>query len=130
MKRLVTIAQGSYYVATGLWPLMSMATFEAVSGPKDDDWLVRTVGVLVTVIGVVLLSAAMKNQIDAPVRVLAIGSAGGLAFIDFFYAMRGVIWPVYILDGVGEIVLIGLWVIAIFRDRAHMPMTGRRPLTN
>ena len=130
MTKLVTIGQGGYYLATGLWPLISMSTFEAVSGPKDDDWLVRTVGVLVTVIGLVLLAAAMKNQIGAPVRVLAMGSAGGLAFIDFYYAMRGVIWPVYILDGVAEIFLIALWAIAILRDRGHTPTHSRRPLTS
>ena len=130
MKRLVTTAQGGYYLATGLWPLLSMPTFEAVSGPKVDDWLVRTVAVLVTVIGLVLLTAAMKNDTGAPVRVLAIGSAAGLGFIDFFYAMRGVIWPVYILDVVGELVLIGLWLIAIVRDRAPIPTASRQPLTN
>ena len=130
MKRLVAIAQGSYYLATGLWPLLSMATFEAVSGPKVEDWLVRTVAVLVTVIALVLLTAATTNQIGAPVRLLAMGSAAGLGFIDFFYAMRGVIWPVYILDGVGELVLIGLWLIAIFRDRARIPTAARQPLTN
>jgi hydrogenase/urease accessory protein HupE len=130
VKKLVTIGQGGYYVLTGLWPLSSMATFEAVSGPKVEDWLVRTVGVLVTVIGLVLLAAAMKNQIGAPVRVLAIGSAAGLAFIDFYYAMRGVIWPVYILDGIVEILLIGVWAIAIFRDRGHTRMPGTRPQTS
>jgi hydrogenase/urease accessory protein HupE len=130
VKKLVTIGQGGYYVLTGLWPLISMATFEAVSGPKVEDWLVRTVGVLVTVIGLVLLAAAMKNQIGAPVRVLAIGSAAGLAFIDFYYAMRGVIWPVYILDGIVEILLIGVWAIAIFRDRGHTRTPGTRPQTS
>ena len=94
-----------------------MYSFEFVSGPKTDDWLVRTVAVLVLVVGLVLLSAAIKRDLGAPVRILAIGSAGGLAFIDFFYAMRGVIWPVYMLDGIGELVLIVLWAIALTRDR-------------
>ena len=117
MTRLVAAVQGVYYIATGIWPLMSMYSFESVSGPKTDDWLVRTVGVLVLVVGLVLLSAAIKRDLGAPVRILAIGSAGGLAFIDFFYAMRGVIWPVYMLDGLGEVALIVLWAIALMRDR-------------
>lgn len=117
MTRAVAAVHGSYYVATGLWPLMSMYSFEFVSGPKTDDWLVRTVAVLVLVVGLVLLSAAIKRDLGAPVRMLAIGSAGGLAFIDFFYAMRGVIWPVYMLDGIGETALIVLWAIALMRDR-------------
>jgi hypothetical protein len=117
MKSLVAGAQGIYYIATGLWPLLSLTTFELVSGPKTDDWLVVTVGVLITVIGLVLLAAAIKNETNAPVRILAIGSAAGLAAIDFFYAMTGVIWPIYMLDGVGELALIVVWAIAIHRDR-------------
>ena len=117
MTRLVVAVQGVYYAATGIWPLLSMSSFEAVSGPKTDDWLVRTVAVLVLVIGLVLLSAAVYRNVGVPVRILAIGSAAGLAFIDFFYAMRGVIWPVYMLDGIGEVGLIVLWAIALTQDR-------------
>ena len=117
MTRVVAAVQGVYYAATGIWPLMSIYSFETVSGPKTDDWLVRTVAVLVLVVGFVLLSAAIKHDLGTPVRILAIGSAGGLAFIDFYYAMRGVIWPVYMLDGIGEVALIVLWAIALTRDR-------------
>ena len=117
MTRLVAAVHGAYYIATGIWPLMNMHSFEFVSGPKTDDWLVRTVAVLVLVVGLVLLSAAIKRDIGVPVRLLALGSAGGLAFIAFFYAMRGIIWPVYLLDGIGELGLIALWVIALTRDR-------------
>ena len=129
MKKLVAILQGGYYIAAGLWPLLSMASFEAVSGPKTDDWLVKTVAVLVTLIGLVLLAAGLKNQMVAPVRLLALGSAAGLAVIDFFYAMRGVIWPIYMLDGVGEVILIVLWGIAISRDRVSIRTTVKQPLT-
>lgn len=117
MTRQVAAVQGGYYIATGLWPLVSMVTFESVSGPKVDDWLVRTVGILVTVVGLTLLSASIKRQLGIPVVVLALGSASGLAFIDFFYAMRGVIWPIYMLDALGELLLIILWAVALVRDR-------------
>jgi len=129
MKKLVAVVQGSYYIATGLWPLLNMASFEAVSGPKTDDWLVKTVGVLVIVIGLVLVYAGLRGQIGGPIRLLAVASAAGLAGIDFFYAMRGVIWPIYMLDGVGEIVLIGLWMLAISRDRAPIATRAKQPLT-
>lgn len=109
--------QGVYYIATGLWPLLSMPSFESVSGPKTDEWLVRTVGLLVLIVGLVLMSAAIWRDLNAPARILGIGSAAGLAWIDFFYAMRGVIWLVYMLDGVGEAGLVILWVIALMRDR-------------
>ena len=118
--RTVALLQGGYFALTGVWPLVSMATFEAVTGPKTDDWLVHTVGVLVTVIGLVLLSATIKGEVDAPVAVLAVGSSAGLATIEFFYVLRGVIWPIYMLDAIAEVALIILWGVALFRDR-----TGR-----
>ena len=37
--------QGAYYVASGLWPIFHRRSFEAVTGPKKDWWLVVTVGV-------------------------------------------------------------------------------------
>ena len=127
MTRAVAAAHGIYYVVTGVWPILSLGTFEAVSGPKVDDWLVRTVGIVLSVIGLTLLSAALKDDLGAPVRVLAIGSAASLAFVDFFYALRGVIWPIYMLDGVGEVLLIGMWVVALIRDRGTARPRVRTP---
>ncbi|MGQ0534782.1 MAG: hypothetical protein ACT4PT_01775 [Methanobacteriota archaeon] len=38
--RLVASVQTAYYLAMGGWPLVHRASFEAVTGPKTDDWLV------------------------------------------------------------------------------------------
>jgi hypothetical protein len=40
------LLQGGYFLFTGIWPLVSRRTFEAVTGPKKDFWLAQTVGVL------------------------------------------------------------------------------------
>ena len=117
MTRTVALLQGVYYIASGVWPLLSIASFETITGPKTDDWLVHTVGVLVIVIGFVLLSAALKRQINMPVAMLAIGTAAVLAAVESFYAMRGIIWPVYLLDAVAEAALIVLWMLGLYRDR-------------
>lgn len=45
--RTLAFLQGTYYLLTGVWPFASMGTFLAVTGPKTDLWLVRTVGALV-----------------------------------------------------------------------------------
>ena len=42
--RTALTVQGLFYVVTGLWPLVSLSTFEFVTGPKTDDWLVHMVG--------------------------------------------------------------------------------------
>src|SRR4051794_533441 len=77
--------------ATGIWPLVSIRTFEAVTGPKADDWLVNTVGVLVAVVGAVLRLAAYRGRVAAEVMALAVGSAMGLMGIDLWYVARRVI---------------------------------------
>ena len=41
-------AQGIYYWLTGLWPPVSIESFELVTGPETDDWLPQTVGLLRT----------------------------------------------------------------------------------
>lgn len=46
-RNIATKFQGIYYVASGLWPLLHMRSFEAVTGPKRDKWLVNTVGALI-----------------------------------------------------------------------------------
>jgi hypothetical protein len=75
-------------------------------------WLVRTVGVLVLVIGAVLIvSAAISASANASIFVLAVGSALGLTAIDVIYVLKRVISPIYLLDAAAEVVLIVLWII-------------------
>src|SRR5439155_14802188 len=76
-RRLV-LGQGAYYAATGLWPLLHMRSFEAVTGPKREDWLVKTVGVLVTAIAGTLLVAGRRRRVPSEVALLAVSSAVGL----------------------------------------------------
>jgi hypothetical protein len=113
----VLLAQGAFYVATGLWSLFGINTFQRVTGPKHDVWLVKTVGVIVTVIGAVLASAALRRRVTPEVEALAVGSAAGLAGIDVVYVARRRISPVYLLDAVAEVTLIGLWGAARRRRR-------------
>jgi hypothetical protein len=105
----LALVQGIFYVATGLWPLADIVSFQIVTGPKTDLWLVRTVGVLVTVIGAALLSAWHSRRITPEVTLLAVGSALGLASIDLIYALSGTISSVYLADAVAELGLVGLW---------------------
>ena len=71
-----------YNLVTGAWPLLHMRSFEAVSGPKTDRWLVKAVAALVGVVGIVIASAGSRNRITPEVTGLAIGSSASLAVID------------------------------------------------
>jgi hypothetical protein len=107
----LALIQGVFYVLTGVWPLIDIVSFQVVTGPKVDLWLVRTVGVLVTVIGAVLLSASRSHRINREILLLAVGSALGLAAIDLVYALSGRISAIYLADAAAEIGLAGLWLM-------------------
>ncbi|WP_018479170.1 hypothetical protein [Pontibacter roseus] len=107
---LIAKLQGAYWAITGVWPLLHMPSFLWVTSPKEDLWLVRTVGILIAVIGLVLLFAGVYKRVTPEVKWLGIGGATGMAFIDFYYSLNDVIRNVYLLDGVAEILLILLWI--------------------
>ena len=108
--------QGIYYVISGLWPLFHMASFEAITGPKVDDWLVRMVGLLAAVIGMTLLVAVRRRSRDVVPLVLAVGSALAFAAIDIWYALGGVISPIYLADAAVELLLVALLAATSRRD--------------
>ena len=110
--------QGVFYALTGLWPLVSMSTFVAVTGPKVDLWLVRTVGILILVVGATLLLGARRGRIGPELVFLAVGCAVGLAGIDLVYALADRIWDVYLLDAAAEIALALAWLVAWRRARS------------
>jgi hypothetical protein len=107
----LALVQGLFYAATGLWPLIDIVSFQIVTGPKTDLWLVRTVGVLVTVIGAVLIAAARPRRITDEIVLLGAGSALGLAGIDLVYGFSGRISAVYLADAVVEIGLAAVWLL-------------------
>jgi hypothetical protein len=115
MLRKLALTQGLFYLATGIWPLLDMVSFQLVTGPKTDLWLVRTVGVLVTVVGGVLLLGYWSRRVTDELVVLAMGCALGLAAIDLVYSLSGRISAVYLADAAAEIGLAGLWAYARLR---------------
>ena len=116
MHNSLSVIQGVYFLLTGLWALVSIDTFQKVTGPKTDLWLVKTVGVLVAVIGSVLLLAAWSGDVSGSTVVLAVGSAGALAAVDINYSLKGAISKIYLLDAVAEIVLVMLWLLTMKRE--------------
>jgi hypothetical protein len=110
-QHALAIGQGVYFAATGIWPIVDMRSFEAVTGPKVDKWLVRTVGVLVAAIGGALISAGARRAVTPEIAGLAIGSAAGLGLIDVIYASRGRISKVYLADAAAEAAVITAWAL-------------------
>lgn len=113
MKDTVALAQGSYFLITGVWPIFSIGTFMMISGPKTDLWLVKTVGAILSVIGAVLLTAALRSAVTTELALLATASAAALTAVDVIYVTKKVIAPVYLLDAAAEVALIVWWGVAL-----------------
>jgi len=113
----LAVVQGGFDVVTGLWPIFHLRSFELVTGPKLEGWLVKTVGALISVIGGTLVSAGLRNRVTPEVRMLAVGSAAALTLVDIIYTAKRRIAPVYLLDAVVEVGLIAGWGVAYARSR-------------
>jgi hypothetical protein len=109
----VAAGQGVYYLATGVWPLVSMRTFEAVTGRKRDRWLVRVVGLLAIAMGSLIVRESADPRPDP-----APGLAGAAAFgtASLWYWARGQINHAYALDGLVEAATFGTW-LALLADQ-------------
>jgi len=106
--------QAGYYVATGALPLISMPAFERITGPKTDDWLVRTIGGLAVGLGAVLARDASTGRTD-PI----VGLAGAVPFglSSLWYGGTGRVSRVYLLDGLVEVAFAAAWLAALSRAR-------------
>ena len=114
----LSVAQGVFYVATGLWPIVHLRSFEAVTGPKLEGWLVKTVGALIAIVGGTLLAAGLRRRVSPELMQLAAGSAASLAAVDVIYSPQR-ISPVYLLDAVVEGALVTGWSMAAARSWKH-----------
>lgn len=122
--RWVLRLQGAMYVVTGVWPLLHMASFEAVTGPKTDDWLVHTVGLLLATIGAVLVAGAVRREVDRLFVVLGIGAALSLAAIEVVYVAGGTISRIYLLDAAIEGAIALALIVGALRSAGRGPASA------
>lgn len=120
-------AQGAFYGASGLWPVVDLRSFYAVTGPKTDGWLVQTVGLLLAVFGVVLMRAAWRRRLTPEWRWLAVGFALALAAVDVVFVARNVVPPIYLADAAAELLIVGAWFVAAGLDRRERGSSASPP---
>jgi hypothetical protein len=117
LRNRLAVAQGAFDLVTGIWPLVDMRSFTAVTGPKKEHWLVKTVGVLIGVVGGVLVAAGRRDRVTPEVAALGAGTALALAAIDVVYVAKRRISPVYLVDAIVETAFATTWA-ASGRKRA------------
>lgn len=101
--------QACFYAFTGLWPLLHYRSFEKITGPKTDKWLVITVGYLISASAFVFSLAALKPQPPKEVCYFALLDSVLLFGIDTYYVSKKVISRVYLYDAVAEAALFLAW---------------------
>lgn len=110
--RPILRAQALYYAGTGVWPLVSPGTFQLVTGPKADMWLVKTFGLLVGAVGLGIGTGAAGDRVSRETRVLALGSAAALGAADAWYVARGRIRKSYLIDAAAQAALLAALLAA------------------
>jgi hypothetical protein len=108
--RAVALAQGGYYLLSGLWPIVHLGSFIAVTGPKTDYWLVQSFGALIAAIGAVFLVRGSKGQAGTTTRQFGLASASALTAIDVRFVATGTISVIYLADAAAELLLVIAWL--------------------
>ncbi len=106
----VFLLHGAYFLITGIWPLLSMESFIAATGPKQDTWLVQMVGLLAASIGLTFGVSSLRRQ-RLPI-VLGLSVASSFLLMDVIYVAKGVIDRIYLLDAALQAVFLA--VVAFF----------------
>jgi hypothetical protein len=104
-----------YYLITAVWALVDIKSFMAVTGPKKDVWLVKTVSVLLIAISFSFMIYLYRRNDWLPPAVLAISCCIGLTIIDCFYSFNNTISAIYLGDAVVQFILTICWVIMIMK---------------
>jgi energy-converting hydrogenase Eha subunit E len=97
--------QAAYYFITGIWPLVHIASFEKITGPKTDKWLVKMVGLQAASIGIVLLAANSRHDL----KILGALSAASFVVIDLYYVITGRISKIYLADAAINSLFLTYW---------------------
>lgn len=105
--RRIAALQAAYYVVTGVWSIVHRRSFERLTGPKREYWLVRTVGALAVAIGAALgLAAATQRRREG--AALALGS--GLAFVVSDLQAARAASRAYLGDALLHLLLLPAWL--------------------
>jgi len=107
--RALPFAHGAFWVASGLWPIVHLPSFERVTGPKVDGWLVKTMGGMIAAVGATLIGSSF-GKASRTEQILGAASAGVLAASSLWYGGRGRISRVYLVDAAVEGAIAGTWL--------------------
>ena len=107
--REVALLHGAYWLVGGVWPVVSMDTFEAVTGRKTDRWLSKTMGLMMAAVGGCLLASARRGGPSVDLSQVAASTALVVSGAGTYYASSGRISKMYLVDAAAEALLVLGW---------------------
>ncbi len=111
--------QGAYFFLLGLWPLIHINSFIDVTAIKSDFWMAKTIGLLLSVIGLVLLYAWYHLQNANSLVLLGMASNVVLVGMESYYFSIGVLPTIYLVDTAMQSVLFIVWCIYAFSKNKY-----------
>lgn len=114
----VALAHIAYWTFGAVWPLIDIKSFEKVTGHKREDWLVRSVALLMLSVVVSLETMREHRRDDVAMRVLGAASAAALGGVALVGPLVGRISPVYLTDALVDLGLAIGWLRARSSRRA------------
>ncbi|NIW35144.1 MAG: hypothetical protein GWN32_00765 [Gemmatimonadetes bacterium] len=87
-RRRVLAAQGTYYLAIGLWPLVHFDSFADVVALQVIPFQAQALGAVLAVVGGTLLEAVRRGPPAPYPTALGIGVAGAIALVSLLWLPR------------------------------------------
>lgn len=115
--RMLLWTQASYTMITALWPLVDIDSFMTVTGPKEDIWLVKTVGALLVPVAASLYAHLFISADKRPAIILGSLTAGAFICVDVYYALTDVISDIYLADAAVESIFLAGWIYVVLKER-------------
>jgi len=122
----VALAAGLYYVAIGLWPLLSMQSFSAATKLSHHLDLVQAVAIAWASLGLALLVFSRSLKIVPYLAVVSTFAGSMLALAEIILVTAGLLSPLFLVQAMSEM-LIGFTWMRTLLPRETMTRIQPRP---
>lgn len=126
-RRLAIMAQGLYYILTGLWPLAHFASFSRAVALPVNPFQAQAFGAVLVVIGAHFMEAGRRAPPGSSATLLGIAVAGAIAVVDMVWLPRLASASALWVDLVAEVAIAVALVVFYPRLQGERsPLTRRR----
>jgi hypothetical protein len=125
-RRRVVVAQGAYYVLTGLWSLAHFSSFAAAVALRINPFQAQAFAAVIVVVGGCLLEAARREPPGSFPTLLGAAVAGAIAIVSLWWLPRmgepSILWA----DLAVEVALAVGLILLYPRSQPEKPRTSTR----